>query len=645
MRRILNPIVLATFLACVCLPVWVGAQEAGAPRLSDSADVRIIVDISGSMKTNDPDNLRQPAVRLLARLIPEGADAGVWTFGQYVNMLVPYDAVDDAWRARAIDRSVDINSIALRTNLGEAITVASDDYFTRGDLSNTDFILLTDGKVDVSDGSDANKQERARILGPVLDQLVSKGATFHTVALSAEADSALLETLAERTGGSFNVAASADALNLAFLNALNAAVPQEQVPIEGNGFDVDSGVREFTALIFWGENETSATRELELTDPEGHVSVVGDTGQGMRWARESGYDLITVREPVPGDWQINGELGEGSRVTVVSDLRMVVTPVPTSFSQAQPLELQIAFFEDDDKLTDPDFLGVLDVRVTVTSEDNRSGTKVLSSDQPPANGIYRDTIGALPAAGRYTIEVVADGQTFSRKYSGLSRFDMPEEQSPAVTDDTAQPAGQDSAASRDDGASAETGIDPVVESTGGGPIDLSKVEESIAEAAEKKPAMPAPGTESDSSGWSLWWLVTGGLAATLLAAGGLFVLYRRKSAPAAAGAGDERAGEEVAGENKEIPVVESDVKPSPEPVPEPTDVEKAEVGEDDVPVIEPLSEAEEASPVPDENEDDGVDEFGLEDFDLAEFDDLPDFDEEKKGRLDDDVPDEPEPKK
>ncbi|CAN0605657.1 unnamed protein product, partial [Ectocarpus sp. 12 AP-2014] len=139
------------------------------------------------------------------------------------------------------------------------------------------------------------------------------------------------------------------------------------------------------------------------------------------------YDLITVTEPRPGKWRINGELGEGSRVTVVSDLRMVVSPVPSSFSEAQPLALQIAFFEDEKKLTDPDFLGVLEVRVTVTSEDNRSGTKVLSSGQPPANGLYGDTISALPAAGRYTIEVIADGQTFSRKFSGFSRFEMPEE--------------------------------------------------------------------------------------------------------------------------------------------------------------------------------------------------------------------------
>lgn len=670
MRRILSKIFLASFLAGLFLPASVVAQAPPAPELADSADVRIIVDISGSMKDNDPDNLRQPAVRLLARLLPERASAGVWTFGQYVNMLVPYDSVDDAWRELAINRSAGINSVALRTNLGEAIKVASDDYFTKGDLSGTDFILLTDGKVDVSASADANRQERERILGPVLDRLVRKGATFHTVALSDEADREFLETLADRTGGSYNVAPSANALNLAFLDALNAAVPQEQLPIEGDGFVVDSGVQEFTALIFWGEDETSATRKLELTDPEGSGAVVGDTGEGMRWAREPGYDLITVTEPRPGKWRINGELGEGSRVTVVSDLRMVVSPVPSSFSEAQPLALQIAFFEDEKKLTDPDFLGVLEVRVTVTSEDNRSGTKVLSSGQPPANGLYGDTISALPAAGRYTIEVIADGQTFSRKFSGFSRFEMPEEAVLSPPDDSLLAAGEDAPATENrelagepaSGQKAESEAEPA----GGGPIDISKVEEPT--NIEEAPPRPAH-AESEEPGSPAWLLVAAALGAVVVAGGGLFLLYRRKTASEPSGDPDSGAVDNIDSHEETVPVVEpegisdevpelepesepvQESKQEPEPGPEPataaeaTDAGATDDSDDGIPVAEPLNEPEEELPVLAEGEDEPVDEFGLEDFDLSEFDDLPDFDDQKKGRLDNDEPDETEPKK
>ena len=75
--------------AVLLLFSWQVFAQDPALSLPGNADVRIVVDISGSMKETDPQNLRRPAVRLLARTLPEGASAGLWTFGQYVNMLVP----------------------------------------------------------------------------------------------------------------------------------------------------------------------------------------------------------------------------------------------------------------------------------------------------------------------------------------------------------------------------------------------------------------------------------------------------------------------------------------------------------------------------------------------------------------------------
>ncbi|MEP6408239.1 MAG: VWA domain-containing protein, partial [Marinobacter sp.] len=482
------------FVVILILPITALAQQAPTLQLPDSADVRIIVDISGSMKTNDPNNLRRPAVRLLARMLPGQANAGVWTFGQYVNMLVPHGKVTDDWRGLAVERSDEINSVALRTNLGEAIQVASDDYLLGSEsLDNTDFILLTDGKVDISDNESANDRERERILGALLDDLSSRGATLHTVALSEEADLALLESLAERTGGRYALASSADALTLAFLEALNTAVPQQQIPIEDNGFQVDDGVEEFTALIFRAGDKSAANRTLELVSPGGIKAGPESATGGMRWVRETEYDLITVTDPEAGDWTINGELGEGSRVTVVSDLRMVVSPVPPTFTENEPVSLQVAFFEEDRKIENPDFLGVIDVSVSLTSEDGRSGNKMLSPEGPPQDGVYTDAITRLPDAGEYQLSVVADGQTFSRRFSTVTRYIQPEgEQAPieaVVSDGPPQeaPLIEDELSE----ASPAAEIDPPVSSSG--PIDISQVEK-----PEPKPIEEQPGDKEEA---------------------------------------------------------------------------------------------------------------------------------------------------
>ncbi|MDQ7050607.1 MAG: hypothetical protein Q9M92_14180 [Enterobacterales bacterium] len=78
--------------ALICF-VPLAMSQSQDPALQKS-DVRLLIDISGSMKKNDPNNLRIPALQLVTNLLPKGADAGVWAFGRYVNMMVPLSKVD-----------------------------------------------------------------------------------------------------------------------------------------------------------------------------------------------------------------------------------------------------------------------------------------------------------------------------------------------------------------------------------------------------------------------------------------------------------------------------------------------------------------------------------------------------------------------
>lgn len=581
--------------AVLSLPVGLAAQARDDLQLPAQSDVRIIVDISGSMKDTDPENLRQPALRLLARLLPAGATAGVWTFGQYVNMLVPHGEVTDDWREAGIRRSQNINSVALRTNLGGAIEAAGDDYFTDGDLSQTHFILLTDGKVDISDEPQANRAEETRILNTVVGELIEKGATFHPIALSTAADTGFLEALARESGGHFQIAETADSLALAFMKALNTAVPQEQVLIAGNGFKVDQGVREFTALIFWDESETSATRELELVRPDNQVVGLDALLDNVRWARESGYDLITVSQPLSGEWRINGELGEGSRVTVVSDLRMVVGPLPSTFTLAEPLSIRVGFFERQEKITNPDFLSVIEVSLSLSSANGPGGTKILSAAQPPEDGTYRDTVARLPAEGLYTVDVVADGQTFSRKFSANVTYSVPA------------------------GAVVVAPEEPTAE-----PVDSEATEpEPVSEQGEgAKPALAVP-----------VWVIGAAAGGLMVLAGLVWFILRRPQEPQPDGdvAFDALAdaGEEA---DEDIPIATTMVAAEPDEV------------DDTIPELRDVADPFDA----DDAKDNDNGEFEPDTFDLSEFDDSPDDDQDGPDSPEDDparTPDQNDPKK
>ena len=190
-------------------------------------DVRVIIDISGSMKKNDPQNLRRPALELLVQLFPEGSKAGVWTFGQWVNNLVPSKNVDSTWRTAAFPQAAKINSVALRTNIPAALEKAMDDIGNLDPRYKVHLILLTDGMVDVSESADENRQARQRLIDVILPGLRDAGVTIHTVALSQNADQQLMERLAVETDGLAAIAETAEDLSKIFVQAFDAAAPAE----------------------------------------------------------------------------------------------------------------------------------------------------------------------------------------------------------------------------------------------------------------------------------------------------------------------------------------------------------------------------------------------------------------------------------
>ncbi len=227
--------------------------QAAAPAAAARPDVRVLIDISGSMKQNDPHNLRKPALELLVHLFPKESKAGVWLFGEGVDVLMPDQPVTDSWRVDARKKATLISSTSLYTNIPAALeraSAATDSQY------KTSIILLTDGMVDISKSAAENAAARQHLLNDILPHLRQANIAVHTVALSKFADRELLERLAADTGGLFAVAETADALNRIFVQALDAAAPTEQVPLTGNRFLVDSSIDELTALVFHKPGKT-----------------------------------------------------------------------------------------------------------------------------------------------------------------------------------------------------------------------------------------------------------------------------------------------------------------------------------------------------------------------------------------------------
>lgn len=404
----LTVLLFAVFVAILCNRLY-AAQAIEKP-----ADIRVLVDVSGSMKKNDPRNLRQPAMDLLLQLFPSGSKAGVWTFGRYVNMLVNHDQVTDNWRNSAMPQTRLINSVALHTNIGLALEKANYDAdpkrFPSTNQYNKAVILLTDGVVDIDQDPQVNDAERQRILNEVLPAYQRAGIKIHSVALSTNADAKLLETLSEATGGLFAVAEDAEDLNKIFLRAFDNAAAADRVPLQDNRFVVDSSIEEFTALVF----KRADSALTELVSPSGEKYNAQSKSADLRWFASADYDLITIQRPAEGEWRINAELDPDNRVTVVSNLKLKIDTLPNTLYSTQTYNLVASVTSSGEVLRDKRFVDLLDVELAVQQSNQPLFEQTLNAENTE-RAVYRQPLSRLKQSGEYTLRVSVDGQTFKRE--------------------------------------------------------------------------------------------------------------------------------------------------------------------------------------------------------------------------------------
>jgi len=406
-------------LRLAVLFVWVLLSPALLhAQVNKPADVRVLIDISGSMKKNDPNNLRAPALDLLVQLLPAKSKAGVWTFGNFVNMLVPHGEVTADWRLKASEQAKSINSVALRTNMGLVLEKANYDRDPKGFPASNDFqksvILLTDGMVDISRDAETNQRERERLLNEILPEYQSAGVAIHTIALSRNADIDLLQSLSRATNGIFALAESAADLNKVFLRAIDQAAVGDRVPLEDNRFLIDTSVEEFTALVF-KRAEASAT---QLTSPTGEAFNASTASSGMKWLSHGSYDLVTIKEPIAGEWLINAEFDPENRVTIVSDLQLSTGALPTNIYIGQPQQLTVQLNDGGRAITDQNFLDLLTVTAAVARVGADSNFQVWQKVLEPSaaqSSVYRRSLDMLTDEGPFAVSVLVDGKTFKRQ--------------------------------------------------------------------------------------------------------------------------------------------------------------------------------------------------------------------------------------
>jgi hypothetical protein len=375
-----------------------------------TGDIRVLIDTSGSMKQNDPHNLRVPALKLLIELLPNGSRAGVWLFDSAPQPLVAPGLVNAAWKAKALKAAEKIHSRGQFTHIEAALDSATRDWqqpAAAGEQRGV--VLLTDGMVDVSKDPAASTASKERLLAELLPRLQGAGAQINTVALSAQSDQELLRQISLASEGWNETAMSADELQRCFLRLFEKLAPQDGLPLRDNHFKVDAGVQEFTVLALLKPD----AKPTKLAPPTGAEITQAHAPQTVRWVHQAGFDLITISHPAAGEWKLLADSDPDNRVLIVTDLKMEVTPIPNFVTPGELPGIVASFNEKGHPVTRPDFLKLLKLHGQLAGPS--PAHDLAMPEQPGQAGHFSLKLGAGLNPGTYTLTVAADGQTFQRQ--------------------------------------------------------------------------------------------------------------------------------------------------------------------------------------------------------------------------------------
>ncbi|MCU7837574.1 MAG: VWA domain-containing protein [gamma proteobacterium symbiont of Taylorina sp.] len=384
---------------------------------SQNSDIRVLIDVSGSMKKNDPKNLRLPALRLLVGLLPPDSTASAWNFGTNAKLLVPLGSTDEKWKETAHQASKKIHSKDLFTNIGKALDAAIADWDEQTPDSKTgqrSIILLTDGMVDISKNDKKNNKERNRILTELLPKIEKTGAQIHTIALSKNADHDFLKQLSTKTDGGYEQTDNAEQLERIFLRLFEKTTQRDTVPLVDNKFLVDESILELTLLVF----KTKDASPTIVIEPDKNSYQQNNKPGYVKWQSENNYDLVTITRPKVGEWSINAQTDPDNRVMVVTNLQIQTARIPNNIFIGETLNIALFLTDDNKIITDDNFLQFTSISaMQIKPVNNRwfLHDNGLRGDKEAHDGIYNVSINKSLSIGKHQFTLQAKSETFQRE--------------------------------------------------------------------------------------------------------------------------------------------------------------------------------------------------------------------------------------
>jgi uncharacterized protein (TIGR03503 family) len=216
------------------------------------------------------------------------------------------------------------------------------------------------------------------------------------------------------------------------LNVSAQVVSSSQASELKNRFRIDHMVDELTLFV----QREYGSAPVIIVLPDGSKWHASRHPESVEWVDGLSGDIIIIKSPMPGPWQLLGRVVQGSKIVKVSKLEIVVDPIPQPLYQGERLKVTAHLVGDEQRMRMPGLDYLINWTARFVSEhlpgdeNFAAGTLVVGSykdngeglDEQPDDGVFTGNINLNHPWGHYSFQVIAQNNTFSREVR--SQFEL-----------------------------------------------------------------------------------------------------------------------------------------------------------------------------------------------------------------------------
>jgi len=140
-----------------------------------------------------------------------------------------------------------------------------------------------------------------------------------------------------------------------------------QIPYFDNRFRLDAQLDEITMLFY----RKAGSTPVILIKPDGSKLRVNDYDKTkIEWFDDVTFDMIKIKKPTPGPWQVVGEVLNESQILVVSDVKIEANPLPDVVLAGETLKVVGKLINGKLAINNPRFRDVVQLDVEFISTNN-----------------------------------------------------------------------------------------------------------------------------------------------------------------------------------------------------------------------------------------------------------------------------------